>query len=145
MTVAGHKPSLKQGVATGDAHVGVENFWRKVMAARKKAKKAARRRSVRRKVARKKTAVRRKVARKKTAVRRKVKARKVSARVKAKTSGRKAKRSVRKAARSVSRKAEKVANPFVSATADKVERAVAVDQSLAEPRPITSAPPAQAA
>src|SRR5688500_6902866 len=28
LTVAGHKPRLKKGVATGDAHVGVENFWR---------------------------------------------------------------------------------------------------------------------
>ena len=92
--------------------------------------------------------------------------RRVSARVKAKSAvrkaSRKAKRTVRKAARSArrnirvakrgarsairgtarnvraaTRKVENVANKLVSATAEKVESAaVAVDQSMAEPRPI---------
>jgi ribosome recycling factor len=91
--------------------------------------------------------------------------------VKAKSAVRSAKRSVRKVARSARRKVravkrearsairstaknvrsatrtvEKAADQFVSATAAKVEKAaVAVDQTLAEARPIPAAPPAQAA
>ncbi len=55
-------------------------------------------------------------------------------------------RSTARNARSATRTVERVANRIFGATADKVEQAsAAVDQLLAEPRPTTSAPPAQAA
>ena len=108
----------------------------------------------------------RKVARTKRRVKARRVVRRVSVRMKAKSAvrkaGRKAKRTVRKAARSArrnirvakrgarsairgtarnvraaTRKVEKVASNLVSATAEKVDKAaVAVDQSMAEPRPI---------
>ena len=138
------------------------------MAARKKAKKAVRRRSTERK----RRSVRRKVARKKTVVRIKSKARKVvdaregqvgraqgeafgtqgRALGPPQGEGREARGEVgdpqhgEESLRSATRTVEKAANQLISATAAKVEQAtVAVDQSLAEPRPITAAPPAQAA
>jgi hypothetical protein len=152
----------RPGVASRDACFGVSIFWRNHMAARKKSAKTARRRSTKSK----RRQVRRKVARTKRAVKARRVVRRASARVKAKSAvrkaSRKAKRTVRKAARSArrnirvakrgarsairgtarnvraaTRKAENVANKLVSATAEKVESAaVAVDQSMAEPRPV---------
>ncbi len=64
----------------------------------------------------------------------------------AKREARSAIRGTAKNVRAATRKVEKAANEFVSATAAKVEQAaVAVDQSLAEPRPIPVSVPAQAA
>jgi hypothetical protein len=171
LTVAGHRPSFGQGIASGDVRVDVDIFGRESMAARKKSAKAARGRAV----ARKRRAVRRKVGRRKAAVRARVKVRKARARAKARVAVSKAKRSVRKVVRkatrvarskvraagrgarsairstaknvrSASRSAERAATDLVTAAATKVEQAaVAVDQSLAEPRPTPASAAAQAA